>query len=52
MYYSQKIFSNNLIDSIQVMQSTWQTGVANVRLELSGESSILDFYTKVAVRKH
>ena len=27
--YSQRIFINDLIDSKQVMQSTWQTGAAN-----------------------
>ena len=35
--YSLRVFINDLIDSNQVMQSTWQTGVANARLEFSGE---------------
>ena len=46
MYYSQKIFINDLIDSNQVMRSTWQTGVANVRLEFSGEARFQIFTQK------
>ena len=43
---------NDLIDSNQVMQSTWQTGVANARLEFSGEGLFQIFTKKMAVRKH
>ena len=31
-------FINDLIDNNKVMQSTWQTGAANARLEFSGEA--------------
>ena len=37
---------NDLIDSNQVMQSTWQTGDANARLEFSGEVRFLIFTHK------
>ena len=36
-YYSQRIFINDFIDSNNVMQNPWQTGVANARLEFSRE---------------
>ena len=44
--------TNDLIDSKQVMQSTWQTGVANARLEFSGEVRLQIIFTKTALRKH
>ena len=41
-----------MIDSNQVMQSTWQTSVANASLEFSAEAQFQTFFTKIAVRKH
>ena len=38
-----RIFINDLIDSNQVMQSTWQTGVSNAKLEFSGGARIQIF---------
>ena len=46
------MFINDLIDNNQVMQSTWQTGVANARLEFSGEGRFQISTQKMAVRKH
>ena len=40
------IIINDLIDSNHVMQSTWQTGVANARLEFSGEARFQIFTQK------
>ena len=40
-----------MIDSNQVMQSKWQTGVANAKIEFSGKLDF-GFFTKIAVRKH
>ena len=34
------------------MQSTWQTSVANARLEFSGEARFQIFTQKLSVRKH
>ena len=44
MLHSQRTFINDLIDSNQVMQSTWQTGLGN---------SVSDFlHKKIASREH
>ena len=49
---SEDFYISDLIDSNRVMQRTWQTGVANAKLEFSGEARVSDFFTKIAVRKH
>ena len=45
-YYSQRIFINDLVDSNQVMQSMWQTGVANATVEFCWGSSTSDYTQK------
>ena len=40
------------VQNWQIMQSTWQTGVANGSVVFSGGSLISDIYTKMAVRKY
>ena len=46
IYCSQTTVINDLIDSNQVLQSTWQTVVAKARLEFSGEARFQIFSQK------